>query len=141
MLKLLTASHEEIVRFADRLVIEAAKSGKFAFPPVTDVRLPVSMSTVSALVNLTGNAYDQPLSAPGTVSNIRLRIIRLTDNTYWTGAGFSGGFSSAAISGSRAASISSQGPGSRFLLCRTPQRRSASPKHLQVRGVHCSATQ
>jgi multidrug efflux pump len=34
-----TASHEEIVRFAQQLVQEAAKSGQFAFPPITDVRI------------------------------------------------------------------------------------------------------
>jgi multidrug efflux pump len=34
-----TASHEEIVRFAQTLVGEAAKSGQFAFPPITDVRI------------------------------------------------------------------------------------------------------
>jgi multidrug efflux pump len=34
-----TASHEELLRFADQLVVAAAKSGEFAFPPVTDVRI------------------------------------------------------------------------------------------------------
>jgi multidrug efflux pump len=34
-----TASHEEIVRFAQLLQQEAAKSGQFAFPPITDVRI------------------------------------------------------------------------------------------------------
>jgi multidrug efflux pump len=34
-----TASHEELVRYADELVQEAAKSGQFAFPPITDVRI------------------------------------------------------------------------------------------------------
>jgi multidrug efflux pump len=34
-----TASHEEIVRFAQQLVQEATKSGQFAFPPITDVRI------------------------------------------------------------------------------------------------------
>jgi multidrug efflux pump len=34
-----TASHEEIVRFAQTLVQEAVKSGQFAFPPITDVRI------------------------------------------------------------------------------------------------------
>jgi multidrug efflux pump len=34
-----TASHDEIVRFAEQLVQEAAKSGQFAFPPITDVRI------------------------------------------------------------------------------------------------------
>ncbi len=34
-----TASHEEIIRFANELVQVAAKSGQFAFPPVTDVRI------------------------------------------------------------------------------------------------------
>jgi multidrug efflux pump len=34
-----TASHEEIVGFAQQLVQEAVKSGQFAFPPITDVRI------------------------------------------------------------------------------------------------------
>ncbi|RYE78451.1 MAG: multidrug efflux protein, partial [Myxococcales bacterium] len=34
-----TASHEEIIRFTDRIVEAAVKSGQFAFPPITDVRI------------------------------------------------------------------------------------------------------
>jgi multidrug efflux pump len=34
-----TASHEEMLRLADLIVQEAAKSGQFAFPPITDVRI------------------------------------------------------------------------------------------------------
>ncbi|MBC8073681.1 MAG: efflux RND transporter permease subunit, partial [Deltaproteobacteria bacterium] len=34
-----TASHEELVRFADQIVEEAAASGDFAFPPIADVRI------------------------------------------------------------------------------------------------------
>jgi multidrug efflux pump len=34
-----TGSHEELVKVADQLVLEAVKSGQFAFPPVTDVRI------------------------------------------------------------------------------------------------------
>jgi len=34
-----TASHEELLRFADQLVQEAGDSGQFAFPPITDVRI------------------------------------------------------------------------------------------------------
>jgi multidrug efflux pump len=34
-----TASHEELVRFAEQLVQEATKSGQFAFPPMMDVRI------------------------------------------------------------------------------------------------------
>jgi multidrug efflux pump len=34
-----TADHDEILRFAQTLVEEAAKSGQFAFPPITDVRI------------------------------------------------------------------------------------------------------
>jgi len=34
-----SAPHEEIVAFAQKLVQEAAKSGQFAFPPITDVRI------------------------------------------------------------------------------------------------------
>jgi multidrug efflux pump len=34
-----TASHEELLRFADQIVQEAAESGQFAFPPLMDVRI------------------------------------------------------------------------------------------------------
>jgi multidrug efflux pump len=34
-----TESHQEILRFADQLVNEAAQSGLFAFPPIVDVRI------------------------------------------------------------------------------------------------------
>jgi multidrug efflux pump len=34
-----TGTHEELVRYADQLVQEAVKSGKFFFPPMTDVRI------------------------------------------------------------------------------------------------------
>ena len=34
-----TADHTEIQRFSDQLVQEAAKSGQFAFPPISDVRI------------------------------------------------------------------------------------------------------
>ncbi|MDP9150566.1 MAG: efflux RND transporter permease subunit [Myxococcota bacterium] len=34
-----TASHEEMLRFAQQLVQEAAQSGQFAFPPITDVKI------------------------------------------------------------------------------------------------------
>ena len=34
-----TASHEEIAGFADKLVLSAMRGGKFAFPPVVDVRI------------------------------------------------------------------------------------------------------
>jgi len=34
-----TASHEELLRYADILVQDATKSGEFAFPPFTDVRI------------------------------------------------------------------------------------------------------
>ena len=34
-----TASHEEMIRFARQLTDEAMKSGLFAFPPITDVRI------------------------------------------------------------------------------------------------------
>jgi multidrug efflux pump len=34
-----TADHEEVLRFAQRIVEEAVKSGQFAFPPITDVRI------------------------------------------------------------------------------------------------------
>jgi multidrug efflux pump len=41
-----TASHEEMVRFAEQLVQEAAKSGQFAFPPITDVRIDQAKSEI-----------------------------------------------------------------------------------------------
>jgi multidrug efflux pump len=34
-----TAQHDELVRFAEQIVAEALKSGQFAFPPITDVRI------------------------------------------------------------------------------------------------------
>jgi multidrug efflux pump len=34
-----TQSHEEMVRFADELVLAAMQSGQFAFPPIVDVRI------------------------------------------------------------------------------------------------------
>jgi multidrug efflux pump len=34
-----TASHADIARFAERLIVEAAASGQFAFPPIPDVRI------------------------------------------------------------------------------------------------------
>jgi multidrug efflux pump len=34
-----TGTHEELVRAADKIVVEAIKSGQFAFPPVTDVKI------------------------------------------------------------------------------------------------------
>ncbi|HXX65966.1 MAG TPA: efflux RND transporter permease subunit, partial [Polyangiaceae bacterium] len=34
-----TAPHEELVAFAQQLAEQAAKSGQFAFPPITDVRI------------------------------------------------------------------------------------------------------
>jgi multidrug efflux pump len=41
-----TADHQEIVKFADQLVQEAAKSGQFAFPPITDVRIDQASSEI-----------------------------------------------------------------------------------------------
>ena len=34
-----TGEHKDILRFADQLVVEAMKSGQFAFPPIIDVRI------------------------------------------------------------------------------------------------------
>ena len=34
-----TGTHEELVRAADKIVVDAIKSGQFAFPPVTDVKI------------------------------------------------------------------------------------------------------
>jgi multidrug efflux pump len=34
-----TASHTDLLRYAEQLVAEATKSGEFAFPPITDVRI------------------------------------------------------------------------------------------------------
>jgi multidrug efflux pump len=41
-----TASHEELLRFAQQLVGEAIKSGQFAFPPLLDVRIDQQKSDV-----------------------------------------------------------------------------------------------
>ena len=41
-----TASHEELLRFAQQLVQEAVKSGQFAFPPITDVRIDQAKSEI-----------------------------------------------------------------------------------------------
>ncbi len=41
-----TASHEELVRYAQLLVAEAVKSGQFAFPPLMDVRIDQARSEV-----------------------------------------------------------------------------------------------
>jgi multidrug efflux pump len=42
-----TATHEEMLRFAEQLVQEAMKSGQFAFPPFMDVRIDQAMSEIS----------------------------------------------------------------------------------------------
>jgi multidrug efflux pump len=42
-----TADHTEILRFAQQLVQEAAKSGQFAFPPITDVRIDEAKSEIT----------------------------------------------------------------------------------------------
>jgi multidrug efflux pump len=41
-----TASHDELLRFADRIVQEAVKSGQFAFPPITDVKIDQANSEI-----------------------------------------------------------------------------------------------
>jgi multidrug efflux pump len=41
-----TASHEELIRLAGKLVQEAVKSGQFAFPPLTDVRIDQAKSEI-----------------------------------------------------------------------------------------------
>ncbi len=41
-----TASHEELMRYAQLLVLEAMKSGQFAFPPITDVRIDQAKSEI-----------------------------------------------------------------------------------------------
>jgi multidrug efflux pump len=41
-----TASHEELTRYAQLLVQEAVKSGQFAFPPITDVRIDQAKSEI-----------------------------------------------------------------------------------------------
>jgi multidrug efflux pump len=41
-----TADHEEVLRFANLLVQEAVKSGQFAFPPITDVRIDEATSEI-----------------------------------------------------------------------------------------------
>jgi multidrug efflux pump len=42
-----TASHEEVLSFADQLVQRATQSGQFAFPPITDVRIDEAVSNIS----------------------------------------------------------------------------------------------
>jgi multidrug efflux pump len=41
-----TATHEEMVRFAQQLVQTAATSGQFAFPPITDVKIDEAKSEI-----------------------------------------------------------------------------------------------
>ena len=41
-----TASHEEILRFSSKIVEEAVKSGLFAFPPISDVRIDQAKSEI-----------------------------------------------------------------------------------------------
>ncbi len=41
-----TANHDEVLRFAQELVQEAVKSGQFAFPPITDVRIDEATSEI-----------------------------------------------------------------------------------------------
>jgi multidrug efflux pump len=41
-----TADHEEVLRFAQQIVQEAVKSGQFAFPPITDVRIDQAKSEI-----------------------------------------------------------------------------------------------
>jgi multidrug efflux pump len=41
-----TASHEEMLRFAQQIAGEAMKSGQFAFPPITDVRIDQAKSEI-----------------------------------------------------------------------------------------------
>jgi multidrug efflux pump len=41
-----TASHDEVLRFAQELALEAMKSGQFAFPPITDVKIDEAQSEI-----------------------------------------------------------------------------------------------
>ncbi|HVJ19803.1 MAG TPA: efflux RND transporter permease subunit, partial [Polyangiaceae bacterium] len=41
-----TAEHTELLKYAEQLVAEAVKSGEFAFPPVTDVRIDQARSEI-----------------------------------------------------------------------------------------------
>ena len=41
-----TGTYDELMRFADQLVQEAAKSGQFAFPPVTDVKIDKARTSI-----------------------------------------------------------------------------------------------
>ena len=41
-----TGTHDELVRAADQMVVEAVKSGQFAFPPVTDVKIDQSKADI-----------------------------------------------------------------------------------------------
>jgi len=44
-----TAEHKDMVRFADELVMAAATSGQFAFPPIVDVR--IDQATIEIVVD------------------------------------------------------------------------------------------
>jgi multidrug efflux pump len=41
-----TESHEDLMRFVDDIVADATKSGEFAFPPITDVRIDQAKSDI-----------------------------------------------------------------------------------------------
>jgi multidrug efflux pump len=41
-----TANHDEVLRFAQQLAQEALKSGQFAFPPITDVKIDEAQSEI-----------------------------------------------------------------------------------------------
>ncbi|MFI5345202.1 MAG: hypothetical protein ACHQ51_02395 [Elusimicrobiota bacterium] len=60
-------------------------------PPLTTTLLPVAFSTISSLPTLTGASADTTPTNPGTVSNLRVRLTRLTDGYYWNGAGWGPG--------------------------------------------------
>ncbi|MBI5884269.1 MAG: hypothetical protein HZB91_14330, partial [Elusimicrobia bacterium] len=54
-------------------------------PPYTNVNFPADKSTMTSTGFVWGTAYDNTPTNPGTITQLRLRIKRLTDDWYWTG--------------------------------------------------------
>jgi len=49
--------------------------------------VPGNNAYVNAMPQLTGTAQDYPLSNPGTISAVAVRLERLSDGDYWNGSG------------------------------------------------------
>jgi len=61
-------------------------------PPVSGVSYPANNAIVSQLASLSGTALDEPFLQPGAITNVGVRLERLTDHTYWNGGGGAGNF-------------------------------------------------